>query len=113
MITKKGELSIETKALSILTKALRPLPEMWHGLSDVATRYRQRYVDLIVNEEVRNVFKARSEIVKFVRNFLDERDYLEVETPMLQAFYGGASARLSKPTTTRWTWNCSCAWPPS
>ena len=96
MITKKGELSIETKALSILTKALRPLPEKWHGLSDVATRYRQRYVDLNENEEVRNVFKARSEIVKFVRNFLDERDYLEVETPMLQAIYGGASARPFK-----------------
>ncbi len=96
MITRKGELSIETQMVSILTKALRPLPEKWHGLSDVATRYRQRYVDLIVNEDVRNVSKMRSKIVQFIRGFLDKRDYLEVETPMPQPIYGGASARPFK-----------------
>lgn len=93
MVTKKGELSVETETLRILTKALRPLPEKWHGLSDVSTRYRQRYVDLMVNEGVRDIFRKRAEIVRYVRSFLEDRAFLEVETPMLQPIYGGASAR--------------------
>ncbi len=97
MKTNRGELSVMAKTLRILTKSLRPLPEKWHGLTDVATRYRQRYLDLIVNDTVRETFKTRAQIVRYVRDFLDQRDYLEVETPMLQAIYGGASAR---PFTT-------------
>jgi lysyl-tRNA synthetase, class II len=97
MKTNRGELSIMAKTVRILTKSLRPLPEKWHGLTDVGTRYRQRYLDLIVNESVRETFRARAQIVQYMRRFLDEREYLEVETPMLQAIYGGASAR---PFTT-------------
>lgn len=93
MVTRAGELSIKAEALCIVTKSLRPLPEKWAGLTDVSVRYRQRYVDLIVNEDVRRVFRQRSEIVRYLRRFLDERDYLEVETPMLQPIYGGAAAR--------------------
>lgn len=93
MVTQKGELSIEATALRILTKALRPLPEKWAGLTDVATRYRQRYVDLIVNDDVRETFRQRSRIVSYLRRFFDERDFVEVETPMLQPLYGGAAAR--------------------
>ena len=93
MVTRKGELSIETHGLRILTKSLRPLPEKWAGLTDVATRYRQRYVDLIVNDEVRETFRLRSRIVSYLRRFFDGRDFLEVETPMLQPLYGGAAAR--------------------
>src|SRR5262249_11541627 len=81
--TQTGELSILAKKLQILTKALRPLPEKWHGLTDVELRYRQRYVDLIVNGEVREVFRKRSQIVRGIRRFLDERGFLEVETPMM------------------------------
>ena len=93
MKTRNGELSVQVESLRILTKSIRPLPDKWHGLTDVATRYRQRYVDLMVNPEVRETFKVRSEIIKFIRRYMDEREYLEVETPMLQAIYGGASAR--------------------
>jgi lysyl-tRNA synthetase class 2 len=93
MKTRNGELSVMAEALRILTKSIRPLPDKWHGLTDVATRYRQRYVDLMVNPDVRETFRVRSQIIKFIRNYLDDRDYLEVETPMLQAIYGGASAR--------------------
>lgn len=93
MVTQKGELSIEATGLRILTKALRPLPEKWAGLTDVATRYRQRYVDLIVNDDVRETFRQRSRIVSYLRRFFDERDFIEVETPMLQPLYGGAAAR--------------------
>ncbi len=97
MLTRRGELSLRTESIRILTKSLRPLPEKWHGLTDVSTRYRQRYVDLIVNEQVRETFKVRAQVVSFIRRYLDARDYLEVETPMLQPIYGGASAR---PFTT-------------
>ncbi len=93
MRTKRGELSILAKSFRILTKSLRPLPEKWNGLQDISIRYRQRYVDLIANEEVRETFKTRSKILRYLRNFLDERDFLEVETPMLQALYGGANAK--------------------
>jgi len=95
--SKRGELSIEPKRLRLVTKALRPLPEKWHGLTDVETRYRQRYVDLIANPEVANVFRARSHIVRATRQILDDHDFLEVETPTLNTLVGGAVAR---PFTT-------------
>jgi lysyl-tRNA synthetase class 2 len=91
--TRTGETTIKVDRATMLAKALRPLPEKWHGLTDVEIRYRQRYTDLIVNDEVRAVFEARSRIVRALREFLDGRDYLEVETPVLQALYGGATAR--------------------
>ncbi len=93
MRTRAGELSIKARALRILTKALRPLPEKWAGLTDVAVRYRQRYVDLIANDEVRETFRTRSKVVSYVRRFFEERDFLEVETPILQPIYGGAAAK--------------------
>jgi lysyl-tRNA synthetase class 2 len=93
MRTRKGELSVQARELTFLSKALLPPPEKWHGLSDVETRYRQRYVDLIANPEVRRAFVTRSALVSGVRRFLDERDYLEVETPMMQPIPGGALAR--------------------
>lgn len=91
--TKTKELTIEAVGLRLLTKCLRPLPEKWHGLADVEARYRQRYVDLMVNPEVRDLFEKRSRIVRLVRRFFEERDFLEVETPMMQAIPGGAAAR--------------------
>ncbi|MDX2087688.1 MAG: lysine--tRNA ligase [Kofleriaceae bacterium] len=91
--TKRGELSILATRLWILTKSLRPLPDKWHGLTDVELRYRQRYVDLAVSPDVREVFKKRSKIVRGIRRFLDARDYLEVETPMMHPIIGGAAAR--------------------
>ena len=92
-ITKTGELTVDARRFRLLTKAIRPLPEKWHGLSDVETRYRQRYVDLIVNEDVREIFQKRSRIVNFLRNYLSGKDFLEVETPMMQPVAGGATAR--------------------
>ncbi len=94
--TKTGELSVRVDELRMLTKALRPLPDKWHGMADVDMRYRQRYVDLIVNEQSRNVFIVRNRILKYLRDFLDSMDFLEVETPMLQAIPGGAAARPFK-----------------
>lgn len=91
--TKVGELSVKAKDFQILTKSLRPLPDKFHGLKDVEQRYRQRYVDLIMNPEVRNTFVIRSKILKSMRNYLDVNGYLEVETPMMHAIPGGASAR--------------------
>jgi lysyl-tRNA synthetase class 2 len=95
MRTRTGELSIEAVEFRILTKALRPLPEKWHGLSDVETRYRQRYVDLAVNPDVREAFRRRAKLITGLRRFFDERDYVEVETPMLHKpeEAGGAAAR--------------------
>ncbi len=95
MRTRTGELSIEAAEFRLLTKALRPLPEKWHGLSDQETRYRQRYVDLAVNPEVREAFRRRAKIITGIRRFLDERDYVEVETPVLHKpeEAGGAAAR--------------------
>ena len=95
--TKTGELTVMADELRLLTKSLRPLPEKFHGLEDQETRYRQRYVDLIVNENSRAVFRTRSAIVAYIRSFLDAQDYLEVETPMMQTTPGGAIAR---PFTT-------------
>ena len=91
--TKTGELSIRVGDIRLLTKSLRPLPEKFHGLSDQETIYRQRYVDLIMNETSRDVFKRRSAIVGYIRNFFIEHDYLEVETPMMQVIPGGATAK--------------------
>jgi lysyl-tRNA synthetase class 2 len=95
--TKAGELSVKVDNLRLLTKALRPLPEKFHGLADQETRYRQRYVDLVMNETTRRTFRVRSQIVGFIRSFLTRRGYMEVETPMMQAIPGGATAR---PFTT-------------
>ena len=95
MRTRTGELSIEAAEFRLLTKALRPLPEKWHGLTDHETRYRQRYVDLSASLEVREIFKRRSKLIAGIRRFLDERDYIEVETPVLHKpeEAGGAAAR--------------------
>jgi lysyl-tRNA synthetase class 2 len=91
--TRTGELSIHAEELFFLSKIMLPLPEKWHGLEDVETRYRQRYLDLIANPEVRGVFVTRSKIVSSLRRQLDQRGFLEVETPMMQPLYGGAAAR--------------------
>ncbi len=94
--TRTGEPTVIVKELKILSKSLRPLPEKWHGLKDVETRYRQRYVDLIVNDDVKSVFVTRSRIVSEIRRFLDERGFIEVETPMMQSIPGGAAGRPFK-----------------
>lgn len=95
--TRTGEVTIRVARMTILTKTLRPLPEKWHGLQDKEIRYRQRYVDLIMNRDVREVFYVRSKLVEVIRRFLLARQYIEVETPILQPLYGGAAAR---PFTT-------------
>ena len=93
--TQKGELSVKPTELRLLTKSLRPLPEKFHGLTDTETRYRQRYVDLIMNEESKKVFQTRSKIIRFIRDFMEApgREFLEVETPMMHPIPGGATAR--------------------
>ncbi len=93
MRTKTQELSLLADNFRILTKSLRPLPEKWHGLSDVETRYRQRYLDLLVNPDVRSVFEKRSRIIAWLRNFLNTRNFCEVETPMMHVVAGGAAAK--------------------
>lgn len=94
--TKTDELTIEVKDITLLCKSLRPLPEKWHGLRDIETRYRQRYVDLIVNPQVRGVFLKRSRLMRAIRDFFDSRGFIEVETPMMQQIPGGATARPFK-----------------
>lgn len=91
--TNAGEISVKSHTVQLLSKSLLPLPEKWHGLKDTDLRYRQRYVDLIVNPEAKNTFYARSKIIKGIRDFLDEQGYIEVETPVLQTSAGGAAAR--------------------
>ncbi len=91
--SKRGELTVRLTSYELLSKSLRPLPEKWHGLRDVETRYRQRYVDLIVNPGVREALLTRTSTIKAIRKFLDERGFIEVETPMLQPIPGGATAR--------------------
>lgn len=91
--THKGEISIKTEKVQMLSKSLQPLPEKWHGLKDTDLRYRQRYVDLIVNPEVRKTFVTRSRIIKAIRKYLDDRSFLEVETPILNTIPGGATAK--------------------
>jgi len=92
-VTRTGELSIAAHRLWIVTKSLRPLPDKWHGMTDVELRYRQRYVDLAISPEVREVFRKRTQVVRGIRRFLDERGFLEVETPMMHPIIGGAAAR--------------------
>jgi len=91
--TKTGELTLQAEAVRLLTKSMRPLPEKYHGLKDVETRYRQRYVDLIVTPKAMEIFKARTRIVRELRAFLDNEGFMEVETPMMQAIPGGATAK--------------------
>ncbi len=91
--TRTNELTIEAREVRLLSKCIRPLPEKWHGLKDVETRYRQRYVDLMVNPGVRDVFRNRSRIISLIRRFLEQRGFLEVETPMMQPMAGGAAAK--------------------
>src|SRR5690606_29073008 len=93
MVTKKGELSLELTSLRLVTKALRPPPDTWHGLTDVDLRYRRRYVDMVANPEVAEVIAARAILLRGLRTFLDERGFLEVETPSLHSLIGGAAAR--------------------
>jgi lysyl-tRNA synthetase class 2 len=96
-ISNTGELTLRAETLTPLTKSLRPLPEKWHGLTDVEIRYRQRYLDLIANPDVKQVFLKRSALIRFIREFLDQRDFVEVETPMMHPLVSGAAAR---PFTT-------------
>ena len=91
--TKTGELSVRVDDIRLLTKSLRPLPEKWHGLADQETKYRQRYLDLIMNEVTRDTFRVRSQVIDYLRRFLLERQFMEVETPMMHAIPGGATAR--------------------
>ncbi len=91
--TKLGEITVWVDTITLLCKAVCPLPEKFHGLKDIEKRYRQRYVDLIVNDESRQTFRNRSRIISLIRRFLDEREFLEFETPILQPVYGGANAR--------------------
>ena len=91
--TKSGEISLEVRSFSVLAKTLLPLPEKWHGLTNQETRYRRRHVDLVVNQDVLDVFTKRAKIIRVIRSFLDARGFLEVETPVLQPIYGGAAAR--------------------
>ena len=91
--TKTGEISVKVTDYVVLAKSLRPPPDKWHGLADQELRYRQRYLDLIANDEVRDTFLKRSAIIREIRNFLTERGYMEVETPIMQAIPGGAAAR--------------------
>ena len=91
--TRTKELTLDVDGLRLLAKCLRPLPEKWHGLADIEARYRQRYLDLMVNADVREVFAKRSRIIRLLRRFFEERDFLEVETPMMQSIPGGAAAR--------------------
>src|SRR6185503_14831861 len=93
MRTRAGELSVRAESARLLVKAMRPLPDKWHGLADTETRYRRRYVDLIVNETAREAFRTRTRVVRFLRDFLDALGFLEVETPMMQPLPGGATAR--------------------
>jgi len=95
-VTKTGEPSLRVKTLTVLSKALRPLPDKWHGLADVELRYRQRYLDLLANPESKEVFKKRIAILREIRRFLEERGFLEVETPMMQTIAGGAAAQPFK-----------------
>ncbi len=95
--TRTGELTIEVRSLTFLAKCLQPLPEKWHGLRDTETRYRRRYLDLIVNEDAQRIFRVRAAMIRALRNALDDRGFLEVDTPVLQPLYGGAFAR---PFTT-------------
>lgn len=100
--TRMGEITVAASEFKLLAKSLRPLPEKWHGLKDVELRYRQRYVDLIVNPGVREVFVTRSKIVRAMRSFLDSKGFLEVETPMMQIIARALQPSLLSPITMLW-----------
>ena len=106
--TRRGEISIKASSMTILSKSLLPLPEKYHGLKDTDARYRQRYLDLIVNPEVKDVFVKRSRIITAIREYLDQLSFLEVETPVLHTQAGGASARPLSPITIHWISICIC-----
>ncbi len=106
--TKTGELSIHCTELRLLTKALRPLPDKFHGLQDQEARYRQRYLDLISNDESRNTFKVRSQILSGIRQFMVNRGFMEVETPMMQVIPAVPLRVRLSPTITRWISTCTC-----
>ena len=91
--TKTGELTLSCSSLKLITRSMRPLPEKYHGLKDMETRYRQRYVDLIVNPRAREIFQKRSLIVSEFRRFMEEKGFMEVETPMMHPIAGGAAAK--------------------
>src|SRR5205085_8034186 len=91
--TRTGEITVRADRIELLAKAIRPMPEKWHGLRDPETRFRQRYADLFMNLDVRETFRRRARLVSALREFLDGKQYLEVETPVLQPLYGGAFAR--------------------
>ncbi|MBI4038699.1 lysine--tRNA ligase [Candidatus Daviesbacteria bacterium] len=91
--TQAGEITVRVSDYKLLTKSLRPLPSAWHGLEDVEERYRQRHIDLIINPDVKKVFEVRSKVIRFLRKFMEEKGFMEVETPTLQPIYGGATAR--------------------
>lgn len=106
--TKTGELSIHCTELRLLTKALRPLPDKFHGLQDQEARYRQRYLDLISNDESRNTFKVRSQIMAGIRQFMVARGFMEVETPMMQVIQAVRQRVRLSLIITRWIWTCTC-----
>jgi len=99
---------VQCDELRLLTKALRPLPEKFHGLTDQESRYRQRYLDLIMNEASRRTFQTRTRVVQFIRSYLDRRGFLEVETPMMQVIPAARPRGRSSLITTRSTCSCSC-----
>jgi lysyl-tRNA synthetase class 2 len=107
--TRTGELSLHATSIRLLTKSLRPMPDKFHGVADQEVKYRQRYVDLMTDEEARKRFVARSKAISGIREFMVQHGFLEVETPMLHPIPGGANARPFTRTTTRWTRRCSCA----
>ena len=111
--TPRGELTVNAAAVTVLAKALRPLPEKYHGLADIELRYRQRYLDLIMNPQSRETLRRRSRIVAAMRSFLLARDYLEVETPCCTRSRAGRRPSPSSPITTRSTWSSICASPTS
>jgi len=100
--TKTGEITIEIKEFELLSKSIRPLPSKWHGLKDDEIRYRQRYLDLIANQDVKDVFIKRAKIIKAIRQFMEDRGFMEVDTPALQTIYGGANARPFKTHVNAW-----------
>ena len=107
--TRKGELSVKVASWAMLAETRRSFGDKWNGITDVDTRYRQRYVDLWANPQSRATLLARSRILSLTRRWLEDRGFIEVETPIFHPIAGGAHADRSRPTTTRSTWSCTCA----